>query len=107
MEVRHLYFSDQNHRAKLFHLSYIGYHKDRGAFAEYLVTDGELVISLPDNLAFEDAATLGVAGFTTCQMLWQSQSLASPSNPVTSPTPVSDTMRFDFVPTSNLYILLR
>jgi NADPH:quinone reductase-like Zn-dependent oxidoreductase len=61
---------------------------NRGAFAEYLITDVELLIHIPKNLPFDGAAGIGVAGFTTFQMLYQSQSLATPLKPITDSTPV-------------------
>jgi NADPH:quinone reductase-like Zn-dependent oxidoreductase len=33
-----------------------------------------MLINLPDYYSFEDAAQLGISTFTTCQMLWESQS---------------------------------
>jgi NADPH:quinone reductase-like Zn-dependent oxidoreductase len=65
-----------------------GIHKDRGSYAEYLVADARLVISLPENLSFENAAGLGVTGFTACQMLYQVQHLATPYSPTTTREPV-------------------
>ncbi|KAK7469055.1 hypothetical protein VKT23_003548 [Stygiomarasmius scandens] len=59
-----------------------------GSFAEYCVTDAELVVSLPDSLAFEEAPSLGMAGFTACQVLWQSQKLPTPSEPAKEPSPI-------------------
>ncbi|KZV78383.1 NAD(P)-binding protein [Exidia glandulosa HHB12029] len=52
-----------------------------GAFAEYLVADAKLVISVPEGLALDVAAGQGIAAITTGQMLWQSQNLPSPEKP--------------------------
>jgi len=60
-----------------------------GTFAEYCLADAEVIISLPDDLSFEDAAGLGLAGFTACQTLWQSQkNLPTPSQPAQEPIPI-------------------
>jgi NADPH:quinone reductase-like Zn-dependent oxidoreductase len=68
---------------------YLAAYKDKGAFAEYLVVDSEKILTLPDNLSFPDAATMSICANTAFQMLYQSQSMARPSNPVRIPTPVS------------------
>ncbi|KAL0570433.1 hypothetical protein V5O48_011527 [Marasmius crinis-equi] len=59
-----------------------------GAFAEYTVADAQVVIPLPEDISFEDAATLGLAGFTACQTLWQYRELPTPSEPATKPSPL-------------------
>ncbi|THV03079.1 dehydrogenase [Dendrothele bispora CBS 962.96] len=59
-----------------------------GAFAEYCVADAELVISLPDGLSFEEASSVGFAGLTACQALWQSQRLPTPNEPAKESFPV-------------------
>jgi NADPH:quinone reductase-like Zn-dependent oxidoreductase len=60
-------------------------HED-GAFAEYIVTKGDVQIKIPDNMSFEEASTLGV-GVTTCgQALYQSLQLPLPSKPATQKT---------------------
>ncbi|KAG7087375.1 hypothetical protein E1B28_013348 [Marasmius oreades] len=53
-----------------------------GSFAEYTVADAQIFIPLPDDVSFEDAATLGLAGFTACQTLWQYRDLPTPLEPV-------------------------
>lgn len=63
-------------------------YKDKGAFAEYLVVDAEKVTPLPDSISFPDGATLTVGTNTAFQMLYQSQNLARPSDPVKTPTPI-------------------
>ncbi|KAJ7354453.1 chaperonin 10-like protein [Mycena albidolilacea] len=57
-----------------------------GAYAEYVVADAALVIALPDDMTFENAAQLGVAGLTTCQCLYQCLRLPTPL----APAPVPD-----------------
>ncbi|KAJ6577394.1 dehydrogenase [Mycena capillaripes] len=60
-----------------------------GAFAEYCVADAHVLISLPDSLADEDAAGLGLAGLTAAQALWLSQpGLPTPSAPAPTPFPI-------------------
>ncbi|KAK7469018.1 Zinc-binding oxidoreductase alcohol dehydrogenase [Stygiomarasmius scandens] len=59
-----------------------------GSFAEYCITDAELVVSLPDSLALEEAPSLGLAGFTACQLLWQTRNLPTPINPAKEPLPI-------------------
>jgi NADPH:quinone reductase-like Zn-dependent oxidoreductase len=60
-----------------------------GAFAEYVVADADLVISLPDHVSFEDGATVPLASLTACQMLYQSLNLPTSRTPLTDPLPVS------------------
>jgi len=62
-------------------------YPNSSAWSEYAVADARLAFSLPDSLAFEDAASLGIAGLTACQMLYQSQSLPTPDAPAPSPGP--------------------
>lgn len=57
-----------------------------GAFAEYAVADAQLLIRIPNDWSFEQGAQLGVATYTTCQCLYQSQTLATPLAPVSTPT---------------------
>jgi len=54
-----------------------GLHKN-GSFAEYVVADAQVIISVPDNISFEDAPQFGIAGYTALQTLYQSQSLPTP-----------------------------
>ncbi|THV06348.1 GroES-like protein [Dendrothele bispora CBS 962.96] len=56
-----------------------------GAFAEYTAAPSHMFFKLPDSLSFEDASQLGIACYTTCQCLYQSQDLPSPENPTTTP----------------------
>ncbi|KAF8875030.1 chaperonin 10-like protein [Gymnopilus junonius] len=56
-----------------------------GAFAEFLVADPALAITLPPDLPFETAAQLGVSCYATCQALYQTLHLPTPLQPATSP----------------------
>lgn len=60
-----------------------------GAWSEYVLANAKLAISLPKDLPFEDAAGLGICGFTACQMLYMSQSLPTPFKPASEPVDVS------------------
>jgi NADPH:quinone reductase-like Zn-dependent oxidoreductase len=66
--------------------------EDGGSFAEYLVADAALVISLPDRLAFEEAATIPIGALTACHTLYESLQLTILKAPLKERTPVS----FDF-----------
>ncbi|KAJ5260573.1 Protein TOXD [Penicillium angulare] len=52
-----------------------------GAFAEYIVAKGDIQMRIPDNLNFQQAATLGVGITTVGQALYQSLNLCLPSDP--------------------------
>jgi len=52
-----------------------------GSFAQYVVADAEILIALPASMSFEVGAQFGIAGYTACQMLYQSQEFSSPYNP--------------------------
>ncbi|KAJ5827401.1 Protein TOXD [Penicillium robsamsonii] len=52
---------------------------DDGAFAEYIVAKGDIQMHIPDNLSFQEAATLGVGITTVGQALYQSLKLALPA----------------------------
>lgn len=52
-----------------------------GAFAEHIVAKGDVQMKIPDNLSFEEAATLGVGILTVGQGLYQSLKLALPTEP--------------------------
>ncbi|KZV89877.1 GroES-like protein [Exidia glandulosa HHB12029] len=63
--------------------------EDGGAFAQYLVADAALVVPIPSSLSVEEAAGIGIAPFTACQVLHQSLQLPlldllSPSQPSAS-----------------------
>ncbi|KAI9769514.1 MAG: hypothetical protein M1840_003991 [Geoglossum simile] len=59
-----------------------------GAFAEYIVARGDIQIPIPENMSFEEAATLGVGVTTVGQALYQSLKLQLPSKPVEGGIPV-------------------
>ncbi|KAJ5760295.1 zinc-binding oxidoreductase ToxD [Penicillium odoratum] len=62
--------------------------QEDGAFAEYIVVKGDLQIHIPDNLSFQQAATLGVGITTVGQSLYQSLKLALPTEPLKTPEPL-------------------
>ncbi|KAL1982381.1 hypothetical protein VTN96DRAFT_1412 [Rasamsonia emersonii] len=62
--------------------------KENGAFAEYIVAKGDLANKIPDNLSFEDAATLGMGLITVAQGMYQALGLARPERPITQSEPV-------------------
>ncbi|KAJ3349271.1 hypothetical protein HDU83_000654 [Entophlyctis luteolus] len=59
-------------------------HED-GSFAEIVAAKGDVQSKIPDNLSFEEAATLGVGVFTCGQGLYQSLQLPLPSAPAKEP----------------------
>ena len=59
------------------HGSNILYEED-GCFGEYLTAKGDLQMRMPDNMSFEDAATLGVGIITVGQGLYQQMKLPYP-----------------------------
>lgn len=46
-----------------------------------MVADAEILIALPPSMTFEVGAQFGIAGYTACQMLYESQEFPSPYNP--------------------------
>ncbi|KAI9146980.1 putative GMC oxidoreductase [Paramyrothecium foliicola] len=60
----------------------------RGAFAEYLVTESTLVFPIPDSVSFPDAAVISLAFATAVQALFQRLGLPEPSRPAQEPIPV-------------------
>ncbi|KAJ7782240.1 chaperonin 10-like protein [Mycena maculata] len=56
-----------------------------GAYAEYVAVDAALIISIPDDMTFENVAQLGVACFTVCQSLYQCLGLPTPLKPASVP----------------------
>jgi NADPH:quinone reductase-like Zn-dependent oxidoreductase len=59
-------------------------NRDDGAFAEYIVAKGDIQIKIPDNLSFQEAATLGCGTGTVGQGLYEHSyglELALPSKP--------------------------
>jgi NADPH:quinone reductase-like Zn-dependent oxidoreductase len=62
-----------------------------GTFAEYIVVRGDIQFKVPDNLSFEEAATLGCGVYTVGQGLFQKGygiGLTLPSEPLKTPEPV-------------------
>ncbi|KAB5590280.1 Zinc-binding oxidoreductase ToxD [Ceratobasidium theobromae] len=56
-----------------------GNYKDRGAFAQYVKTDSDLVWKFsPSSLSFEEAATMGCALWTSVQALYLRMGLEEP-----------------------------
>ncbi|KAL3423716.1 TOXD protein [Phlyctema vagabunda] len=62
-------------------------HED-GSFGEYITARGDIQIKVPDNLSFEEAATLGVGITTVGQGLYQSLQLPWPTEPASKPFPL-------------------
>ncbi len=54
-----------------------------GAFAERIAAKADIQMRIPENMSFEDAATLGVGVVTCGQGLFQQMGLKLPSNPST------------------------
>ncbi|KAG8427469.1 putative secondary metabolism biosynthetic enzyme [Metarhizium acridum] len=69
------------------HGSNVVQHED-GSFAEYIVVKGDVQIKIPDNLSFEDAATVGVSVVTVGQSLYQALGLPLPSEPARDAAPI-------------------
>lgn len=63
-------------------------HLDGGAFAEYIVVKGDVQIKIPDNIGFEEAATLGVGTATVGQGLYQKMKLPLPTAPAKEKFPI-------------------
>ena len=60
------------------------YQLEDGAFAERIAVKADIAYRIPQNMSFEDAATLGV-GLVTCgQGLFQQMGLSTPSQPTTA-----------------------
>ncbi|KIV95470.1 hypothetical protein PV10_03124 [Exophiala mesophila] len=55
-----------------------------GAFAERIAVKADVALRIPDNMSFEEAATLGVGLITVGQGLYQQMGLNRPSNPTTN-----------------------
>lgn len=55
-----------------------------GAFAERILVKADVALRIPDNLSFEEAATLGVGVVTCGQGLFQQIGLNWPSHPTTN-----------------------
>lgn len=61
---------------------------DDGAFGETITAKGDLQIKIPENISFEEAATLGVGISTVGQSLYQSLELPLPTEPAKESFPV-------------------
>ncbi|KAI5460835.1 chaperonin 10-like protein [Mariannaea sp. PMI_226] len=81
------HFQKGDRIAGIAHGSNTTQHED-GAFAEHIVVKGDLQIKIPDNISFEEAATLGVGITTVGQGLYQTLGLAWPTTPIKDDTPV-------------------
>lgn len=59
-----------------------------GAFAKYVTCKGDIQMKIPDNMSFEEAATLGAGIVTLGQGLYQSLGLPLPDDPAKEAIPV-------------------
>ncbi|KAJ5925523.1 Protein TOXD [Penicillium verhagenii] len=59
-----------------------------GAFAEHIVVKGDVVFRLPENLTFQEGATLGVGIVTIGHALYKNLKLALPNEPTSEPAPI-------------------
>ncbi|KAJ5319094.1 zinc-binding oxidoreductase [Penicillium brevicompactum] len=62
-------------------------HED-GTFAEYIVVKGDLQYKIPDEMSFQDAATLGLGVTTAALGLYQSLKIALPNDPIQNAVPI-------------------
>jgi NADPH:quinone reductase-like Zn-dependent oxidoreductase len=60
----------------------------RGAFAEYVVTDTDMLFKFPDSIAFDDACTLPLAYCTAIQVFYDRLKLPEPTTPTQQPFPI-------------------
>jgi NADPH:quinone reductase len=56
-----------------------------GSYAEYAVAPATTTFHLPENISFEEAATLPLSGMTACLALYQHLKLPLPWDPVVAP----------------------
>lgn len=61
---------------------------ERGAFGDYILVDPDIQLTVPDNVSFEEAATLGVGITTVGQGLYQFLKLPLPTSPLPTPKPI-------------------
>ena len=61
---------------------------ENGAFAQYIVAKGDLQMRIPQDMSFEEAATLGVGISTVGQGLYQSLKLPLPTEPTKESIPL-------------------
>ncbi|KAF9462238.1 dehydrogenase [Collybia nuda] len=59
-----------------------------GSFAEYCLADAQVLIPIPEDLSYEEASGVSMAGLTACQALWQNQNLPTPLKPISQPFPI-------------------
>ncbi|KAL4888151.1 chaperonin 10-like protein [Aspergillus ambiguus] len=59
-----------------------------GAFAEYIMAKEHVSIHIPENLSFQEAATIGVGITTVGLALHQSLKLKLPDDPIAPPVPI-------------------
>ncbi|PWY91655.1 GroES-like protein [Aspergillus sclerotioniger CBS 115572] len=59
-----------------------------GSFAEYIVVKGDIQLRIPQDLGFQEAATLGAGIQTVGQALYQTLGLALPTQPIQDATPI-------------------
>ncbi|POS75912.1 hypothetical protein DHEL01_v205698 [Diaporthe helianthi] len=69
-------------------LAHGGADSDRGAFGDCVMADADIQLIIPDNVSFEEAATLGVGITTVGQGLYQFLKLPLPTRPLSTPKPV-------------------
>lgn len=65
-----------------------GIDAERGAFGDYVIGNADVQLNIPDNVSFEEAATLGVGITTVGQGLYQFLKLPLPTNPLSTPKPI-------------------
>lgn len=53
-----------------------------GAFAEVIVAKGDTCMRIPDNISFEEAASIGVSAITDGQGLFEEMKLNLPTDPI-------------------------
>lgn len=63
-------------------------HHEDGTFADYITAKGDLLVRIPDNMSFEQAAGLGVGVTTVGQALYQSLGLPTPDAPAKEKLPI-------------------
>ncbi|KAL2802324.1 GroES-like protein [Aspergillus granulosus] len=59
-----------------------------GAFGEYIIAKAAIQLKIPDDVSFEEAASLGAGAITAGQHLYQSLGLPLPTTPSETPTPI-------------------
>ncbi|KAH8595746.1 chaperonin 10-like protein [Bisporella sp. PMI_857] len=59
-----------------------------GAFSNYITAKGDLQIKIPENLSFEEAATLGAGVTTVAQAMYQSLKLPLPNEEIEARPPL-------------------